>query len=313
MPLWAKRAGGVAMCFFCLVAGGRGSTAAEAAAADKPWSVERLKGAMDKLRPLHKKLEKPLPGEWLYQQEEAGQTFAEYLRSDPVIPQEARRTIHVQPLGEFTEPQRRLVTLTAEFLGIFYNLPVTVEKDLPLSVVPPSARRTHPTWGVKQILSTCVLDDILKPRLPKDAFAYIAFTPSDLWPGEGWNFVFGQASLRERVGVWSLSRFGDPAESDETFRLALLRTLKVGSHEMGHMFSIQHCTAYDCDMCGSNSLPESDRRPLALCPECMAKVCWATRTDPVERYRKLAAFAEKQGLKPEAARYRQFIEALGTK
>jgi len=313
MSLWAKSAGVVVMCFFCLVAGCRKSSGAEGADADKPWSVERLRETMDKLRPLHKQLEKPRPGDWLYHHEEPGQTFAEYIRSDPVIPQEARRAIVVQPLGEFSEPQRRLITLTAQFLGLFYNLPVTVEKDLPLSVVPASARRTHPTWGVKQILSTYVLDEVLKPRLPKDAFAYIAFTPSDLWPGEGWNFVFGQASLRERVGVWSLSRFGDPAGSGETFRLALLRTLKTGSHEMGHMFSILHCTAYECDMCGSNSLPESDRRPLALCPECMAKVCWATHTDPVERYRKLASFAEKQGLKPEAASYRQLLEALGAK
>jgi archaemetzincin len=268
---------------------------------------------MEKLRPLHQKLEKPQSGDWLYHHQEPGQTFSEYIQSNPVIPRETRRTITVQPLGEFTESQRRIITLTAEFLGLWFNLPVKIEKDLPLSVVPASARRTHPTWGVKQILTTYVLDELLKPRLPKDAFAYIAFTPSDLWPGEGWNFVFGQASLRERVGVWSLSRFGDPSESEQSFRLALLRTLRTGTHELGHMFSMYHCTAYACDMCGSNSLPESDRRPLALCPECMAKVCWATRTDPVERYGKLAAFCEKQGLKTEAARYRRLLEVLGAR
>ncbi len=38
----------------------------------------------------------------------------------------------------------------------------------------------------------------------------LALTTSDLWPGEGWNFVFGQASLSERVGVWSLHRLGNP-------------------------------------------------------------------------------------------------------
>ena len=38
--------------------------------------------------------------------------------------------------------------------------------------------------------------------LPKDAFAFVAFTSSDLWPGEGWNFVFGQASMEGRIGVW---------------------------------------------------------------------------------------------------------------
>ena len=72
-----------------------------------------------------------------------------------------------------------------------------------------------------------------------------------------------------------------------------------------------HCTAYECNMCGSNSLTESDRRPSALCPECLAKVCWATVSDPVERYRKLKAFCEKHGLKDEAAFYGRSIKALG--
>ena len=38
----------------------------------------------------------------------------------------------------------------------------------------------------------------------------LAITAFDLWPGPGWNFVFGQASLTERVGVWSMARNGDP-------------------------------------------------------------------------------------------------------
>ncbi len=31
-----------------------------------------------------------------------------------------------------------------------------------------------------------------------------------LHAGKGWNFVFGQASLQDRVGVWSLHRQVDP-------------------------------------------------------------------------------------------------------
>ena len=178
-----------------------------------------------------------------------------------------------------------------------------VRKDIPLSTIPKSARRTHPTWGCKQILTTYVLDKVLKPNLPKDAFACIALTSSDLWPGRGWNFVFGQASLRERVGVWSISRFGNPGESRKTFRLTLLRAMRTGTHELGHMFSMYHCTAYECGMCGSNSMAESDRRPLAFCPECMAKVCWATKTDPRKRYAKLSAFCRKHGLVKQAKRY----------
>ncbi len=283
---------------------------APATRAGEAPSVKTLEAAMEKLRPLHQKLAKPGPGDWLSHHREPGQTFRQYIRSGPVRPDATRRVIYIQPLGEFTKTQRRVVTLTADFVGRYFNLPVKVQADLPLSLVPPGARRTHPSWGDKQILTGYVLEKVLLPRLPKDAFAYIAFTASDLWPGRRWNFVFGQASLRQRVGVWSIYRYGDPDAGAGHFRLCLKRTLSTATHELGHMASMYHCIAYECNMCGSNSLPESDRRPLAVCPECMAKVCWATRTDPVGRYRKLAAFCKANGLKKEAASYEGFLKAL---
>ena len=162
----------------------------------------------------------------------------------------------------------------------------------------------------KQILTTHVLYEMLKPTLPDDAAACLALTSSDLWPGEGWNFVFGQASLRERVGVWSIYRFGDPDESQAAFRLALLRTIKVATHETGHMFSMLHCTMYECNMCGSNHREESDRRPLTLCPECVAKVAWATDADLVRRYTSLEVFACEHGLEDTAERFCRRREAI---
>ena len=144
-----------------------------------------------------------------------------------------------------------------------------------------------------------MLDKVLKPRLPKDAVAMIAFTAADLWPGEGWNYVFGQASLGDRVGVWSINRYGDPDAGDEAFRRCLLRTLKTASHETGHMFSMPHCTLYECNMCGSNHLPEADRHPLELCPHCLAKLCYATGADPAKRFQQLIEFYKAHGLKAE--------------
>jgi len=274
-------------------------------------SVTELLAVMEKLRPLHKKLGKPRPGDWLSVHREPGQTFQEYIRSRPVTPRGERHVIYIYPLGEFTTTQRKIITLTADFMSAYFNLPARVENDLPLSLIPAKARRRHPSWGMEQVLTGYVLDEILRPRLPSDAAVALALTTSDLWPGEGWNFVFGQASLRDRVGVWSLYRNGDPDKSEADFRLCLLRTLKTATHETGHMFSMQHCTAYQCDMCGSNHREESDRRPLWLCPECMAKVCWATGADPVARYQKLAAFCKEHGLIAEEEFYNKSLRALG--
>ena len=218
--------------------------------------------------------------------------------------------LYVQPLGQFDTVGRKVLDRTAEFLGIYFQLPVKVRKDLSLDVVPAEARREHPIWQVKQILSTYVLEKVLQPRLPEDACAYIALTTSDLWPGEGWNFVFGQASLSERVGVWLTYRNGDPHGEAAAFRLCLLRTLKTASHETGHMFSIQHCTLYECNMCGSNHQKEADGHPLWLCPCCLAKLCYATGADPAKRYKELAAFSKREGLEAEQKFYEKSLALL---
>lgn len=273
----------------------------------------RYASLVETLRPLHRKLGKPRPGDWLLRHKEEGQTFAEYLACKPTLPRGERKVLYILPVGDFTKSQRKIVELAAEFMRLYFNLAVRVQKDVPLAVIPEKARRTHPSWGNKQILSTYVLYDVLKPRLPADAAAYLAFTASDLWPGKGWNFVFGQASLKSRVGVWSIHRNGDPDESDEAYRLCLLRTIKTATHETGHMFSIKHCTAFECNMCGSNNRSESDRRPLALCPECCPKVCWATRTQPRGRFERLAKWCAKQGLTPQAEFYRKSAAAVAAR
>ena len=141
----------------------------------------------------------------------------------------------------------------------------------------------------------------------------IAFTAADLWPGEGWNYVFGQASLGDRVGVWSIHRYGDPGRGDEAFRRCLLRTLKTATHETGHMFSMAHCTLYECNMCGSNHLPEADRHPLELCPHCLAKLCYATGAKPAKRFQELIEFYKAHGLKAEQEFCEKSLDALRKK
>lgn len=263
-----------------------------------------------RLAPLHTRMGKPEPGDWLAQHEEFGQTYEQYLRSRPVRPDEKRHTLYIQPLGAFTDTQRKIVHRTAEYMGIYFNVPVKIRDELSLDVIPEKARRTHPTWDVKQILSTYVLDEVLEPRLPDDALALIAFTTSDLWPGEGWNFVFGQASLQGRVGVWSLARYGDPDESQEAYQKTLVRAIKVGTHETGHMLSMSHCIYYRCNMAGSNHLAEMDRAPLWLCPVCLAKLCWATDADPAKRFARLAAFCRANDMPREQEFFERSLAAL---
>jgi archaemetzincin len=226
------------------------------------------------------------------------------------VPDGARRVVFVQPLGDFKPTDRKIVKLASEYLALHFELETKILADVPLAAVPARARRKHPQWGDAQILTTHVLNEMLAPKLPADAAALIAFTPSDLWPGNGWNFVFGQADLRARVGVWSLYRNGDPDKSPEAFQLALLRALRIAVHETGHMFSLEHCTAYKCVQAGVNSLEEADRSPLWLCPECEIKVAWATRSEPVDRMKEMGVFCKNHGLAREAEFFAKELAAL---
>jgi archaemetzincin len=250
-----------------------------------------------------------MSGDWLSSYAEKGQTFQQYLASNPDIPDRKRRVLYVRPLGALTPSQLRIAELTADYLGHFFGLPVRIEPPLPLGRVPARAHRFNPATGTEQI-QTGYLLDLLKDDRPDDAFAQIGLIATDLYPDKPMNFVFGQASLSDRVGVWSLSRLGEPEKSGVEFHDALVRTLKTASHEMGHMFSIHHCTKYQCVMNGSNSLYELDRHPLDTCPECMAKICWATGSDPRRRFEQLAAFFSRQGLTAERLTFERPLKAL---
>jgi len=273
--------------------------------------VEKIiKTYISTLQPLHKPLGPSKNGDWLRDHKESGQTFQEYLHSKPVLPQGKRRVLYIQPLGVFSTIQRKIITLTAKFMEFFFNLPIIIREDISLSNIPSYAQRTHPSWGDHQILTTYILRRILRPRIPNNAAAYVAFTTSDLWPGKGWNFVFGQASLINRVGIFSIYRYGNPNLTKKDFQICLLRTIKTGTHEIGHIFSMEHCILYECLMNGANSQDESDKKPLTCCPECMAKICWATRTSPIHRFEKLIKFCMDNGFNNEASTYKKFVSAL---
>lgn len=270
----------------------------------------KLNKIKDAVVPFFELMGKPSKNDWLASFKEPGQTFEEYVKGNPTLPTAERRTIYIQPIGDFTATQAKVLNLTAEYMKAFYNLPVKLNPVVKLENTPPEMSRKNPFEGQKQIKTAYFLENLLPKMLPKDAAAFICFTNYDLYPDENWNYVFGQASLQNRVGVWSLSRFGNPDKSAEDYKKFLTRTLKVAMHETGHMFSIEHCTKYECLMSGSNTLDETDRRPLDFCPECMAKIAWAMNYDPAARYRNLAKFWEKQGWTQEQKSFEEKAEAV---
>ncbi|MHC4792488.1 MAG: archaemetzincin [Planctomycetota bacterium] len=162
--------------------------------------------------------------------------------------------------------------------------------------------RLNPHTQNRQILTTDILQ-LLKYVSPENAFCVLAVTMEDLYPDPRWNFVFGQASLRNRVGVFSFGRY-DPAFYGELRghlyqTLLLRRSIKVLAHETAHMFSLAHCIYFKCVMNGSNHLQESDSRPLSLCPVCLHKLQHSIGFDVATRYRHLLQIYQRIGLKYE--------------
>ena len=227
----------------------------------------------------------PQPGSWQYEHKEPRQTFFQYKAGRPAVATAKRNVIYVQILGRMSDSQKNIVDKAVKT----QTLP-----PLDASVVPISARRIHP-MGQRQFNATYICEKVLLPRCPADAAAYIAFTAEDLFPAPEWNFCFGFALYKQRVGVWSLARNGNPDNPDEA-KTVLRRTLRIASHEVGHMFSMRHCIAYKCNMNGVNSLEEADVTPLYLCPECLRKLNYATRVNYASRWRKLEKFYSENGL-----------------
>ncbi len=259
---------------------------------------KELRDAMKKIEPFFQPMGKAEAYDWLGSHNEPGQTFDEYLDSDPTKPTKERQKIYVLPLGKFSPQQKKVIDVAAEYLGVFYDLPVEQMAAKPLVVVHPDSRYNN-FLRTRQIRTGYVLEKILKPVLPTDAAALIAFTTDDLYPDATMNYVFGQASFNDRVGIWSLYRLQLGADQSTLLR----RTLKIAVHETGHMFSMWHCTKYECVMSGTNHIAETDRRPIDACPECMAKIAWFSDIAPATRCKNLADFTRKNGLQKEASEF----------
>ncbi len=263
-----------------------------------PEALRRALEPRDDFQPIPE----PGPSDWLANHPEAGQTFEQFVHFCPNRPDRHRRKIYLQPLGSFDEAEGASLDQMHRFTAAFFMMEV--------ALLPPSGQaqqhitsRRNPNTGQIQLLTSDILN-LLVTQVPEGAFALLGITMTDLYPDPSWNFVFGQASPRDHVGVYSFARY-DPRFYGEVLsagsrKLMLRRSCKVLAHEAGHMFGIHHCVWYRCLMNGSNHLAEADARPLHLCPVDLRKLQWSIGFDVAERYRRLSEFQRQTGFEDEA-------------
>jgi archaemetzincin len=243
----------------------------------------------------------PEPEDWLAQHPEKPQSFDDYQRAVKPIPDARRKVIYLLPVGAFPATAPPL----AELAGVVHAFFMLEVRTLPAVNVRDLGAKTRINVGTKkrQLFAPDALAWLGK-RLPEDAFGVMAVTMEDLYPDPSWNFVFGMASLKDRVGVQSLARqdpafFGEPRPAGWQ-TIARRRATWTLLHEISHMFGLTHCTYWRCVVAGANSQEEADRSPLRACPVCLRKLYSAIGFDAAAREDALASAFGGLGIDDEA-------------
>lgn len=122
---------------------------------------------------------------------------------------------------------------------------VTIADELPLPEKAYNKKRNQ--WFVHPFIE--LADDLEGHNL--------LITAVDLYISE-WNFIFGYGPGPN--AIISIARLGG--------HLLEERMIKEAVHELGHVFSLRHCSDPRCVMHFSNSLADTDYKHKEFCTQC---------------------------------------------
>ena len=186
-----------------------------------------------RLQPLFTKTSPPHRGEWLATRLERGQTYQEYLHSIFLKTVPPGAVIYVQPLGNFSAQQTKILDKAADYIGDYFALPVRLSDSQPLESIPHAVRRPRDSELGEQLQTYYLIDNVLKPQKPKDAYIVIGFIASDIWPGGEGNFVYGQADEADRIAICSLARIcSDKSLSEDPAHVPAAHIENIDARDM---------------------------------------------------------------------------------
>ncbi|CAF3789888.1 unnamed protein product [Rotaria sordida] len=266
----------------------------------------------------------PIPnhGDWLRYHEEKGQTLKAFEQTtSKAVPHSTFNTIYIQPVGSFNHPRAAPLNVIIQFARIFFAgcevelLPtIDFSKDM-------KYRENH---GIKQYRTDGFYNYLSQTRYFRDTsreLLCVAVTMTDIYPDESWNFVYGEARVKDGLGVYSFARL-DPlfSESSQILlsvpltkeeRIVMLRRcIKILLHELGHLFGLNHCIYFICLMNGANNQIEMDRQTLYLCPVCLRKLYSTLYFDVRHMYENFVYLCEIYGLEEERLWYRKRLNCI---
>ncbi|XP_065909395.1 archaemetzincin-2-like [Dysidea avara] len=145
---------------------------------------------------------------------------------------------------------------------------VTMMKEVPVAELKCKSRHHMVDDNViREQLMVSGIFAYMRRVKPRDAYCVLAVTMMDLYPDDNWNFVFGQASPQEGIGVFSFARnhpyFFERGKSisidalhqltPEDYQMLRWRSFTTLTHEVAHMFGLDHCVYFSCLMSRENN------------------------------------------------------------
>ncbi|XP_059156435.1 archaemetzincin-2-like isoform X2 [Physella acuta] len=236
-----------------------------------------------------------------------GQTFIQWKSARDVLQLSSlclprRQVIYLLPVLPFPAFITDLtLTIHQLTLGLFEVLQSWTQifflgyEVLILPPVSPESRQ----WSVREQQAPtgryCVDDllPLLEAELPRDGLCVAGLTWADLYP-QGFNSVLGQASYKHKAAVVSFGRGDHLAQTGQDIGTVdgklLWQLFKTLTHELCHLFGLDHCKFFRCAMNESSAVSQALAQPLFLCPVCLRKVQASCRFDVLERYKLMLEF-----------------------
>ncbi|CAF1085854.1 unnamed protein product [Adineta ricciae] len=271
-------------------------------------------------------ISEPEKGDWLSEYNEEGQTVQEFENFRKTPSGFTGSIIYIQPFGDFNSPRSPSLETIRRFSQLFF--PGCQTELLPsVDLNPKMRQRINGETNQPQYL-ICDFTEHMKAMRRKrnnhQELFVVGVTMVDIYPNSQWNFVYGEASIDERIGIFSFSRFDPlfPHRSEESSqrlctdderRLILRRAVGTYIHEVMHLFGLAHCIYYLCLMNGANGETELDKQPLRLCPICLRKMSMVFKDqtyDVMDMYHELFELSKELGLQAEADWYRNRLQVL---
>lgn len=123
-----------------------------------------------------------------------------------------------------------------------------------------------------------ILEKVVEKAKIEEYFRILGILDQDIYY-MNYDFIFGLATGGSSAAIISVTRLRESfyiklndvyREVDSKEKLNK-RVLKEAIHEIGHTFGVNHCHN-NCIMHKSNSLKDTDEKPLEFCESCLTKI-----------------------------------------